>query len=148
MKRVWRLACCMLLSVVTATACLAQGLSVDWKFYGGASIQGNSDYDYCFYDAKGVAPTHDGHIRVWTKCLLGKDLDNIDVKTELGDRVVKNTAQKLSNTTSYQLQGLKISTWIRLYKLYSMKRLPTSAPLHPAPEYFTSSTALKKCYGN
>src|SRR5216684_2341244 len=96
MKRVWTLACCMLLSVVTApAACLAQGLSVDWKFYGGASIQGNSNYDYCFYDAKGVAQTPDGHIRVWTKCLLGKDLDNIDVNAELGDRVVKNTAQKI-----------------------------------------------------
>jgi len=95
----------ILFCAVCASASSAQELSVDWKFYGGASIQGNGDHDYCFYDAKGVAQTPDGHIRVWTKCLREKDLDSLDVETELGHRVVENTAQKLLNTTSRQSRG-------------------------------------------
>lgn len=71
---------CLLLSVGVAPPDLAQELSVDWKFYGGASVQGS---DFCFYDAKGVIQTPDGHMRVWTKCLPQKDLDSIDPKTEL-----------------------------------------------------------------
>jgi hypothetical protein len=92
MNRLGTLAYYMLLSVVTVPAGFAQGLSVDWKFYGGASIQGNSQF--CFYEAKGVAQAPDGHIRVWTKCLPQTALDNIDSTTELGDRIVQNTARK------------------------------------------------------
>ena len=93
MKRVGTLICWMLFSAVAAPACLGQGVGVDWKFYGGASIEGNSDF--CFYDAMGLAQTPDGHIRVWTKCLLQKDLDSVDVKTEFGEKIVTNTAQKI-----------------------------------------------------
>jgi hypothetical protein len=39
MKRVGTFACCMLFGVFAAPAGLAQSLSVDWKFYGGASIE-------------------------------------------------------------------------------------------------------------
>jgi hypothetical protein len=40
--------------------------SVDWKLYGGASIDGAS---FCFYDANGVVQEPGNQIRVWTKCL-------------------------------------------------------------------------------
>jgi hypothetical protein len=71
MNRLGTLAYYMLLSVVAVRAGFAQGLTVDWKFYGGASIKGN--HQFCFYEAKGVAQAPDGHIRVWTKCLPQKN---------------------------------------------------------------------------
>jgi hypothetical protein len=46
---------------------MAQAASVDWKFSGGASLDGHSE---SFYDARGVAKGQDGHIRVWTKVLF------------------------------------------------------------------------------
>jgi hypothetical protein len=91
MNRLGTLAYYMLLSVVAVGAGFAQGLTVDWKFYGGASIKGN--HQVCFYEAKGVAQAADGHILVWTKCLPQTALDNIDTKTALGNRIVQNTAK-------------------------------------------------------
>jgi hypothetical protein len=94
MKRVGTLAC-ILFAVVGAPAGLAKkGLSVDWKFYGGASLDGDSE---CFYDAKGVVQGPDGHIRVWTKCLLQKDMDSIDIKKDFNGKILENTAQKIAN---------------------------------------------------
>jgi hypothetical protein len=48
MKRVGTLAC-ILFAVVGAPVALPQALSVDWKYYGGAAIDGKSE---CFYDAR------------------------------------------------------------------------------------------------
>jgi hypothetical protein len=94
MKRVGTLAC-ILFAVVGAPAGLAKRrLSVDWKFYGGASLDGHSE---CFYDAKGVVPGPDGHIRVWTNCLLQKDMDSIDIKKDFDGKILANTAQKVAN---------------------------------------------------
>jgi hypothetical protein len=72
---------------------LAQPSSVDWKLYGGASVDGRS---WCFYDAAGVTRRTDGNIRVWTKCLLEKDLDSIDVEHEFNGAILKKTAQKVA----------------------------------------------------
>jgi hypothetical protein len=70
----------------------AQALDVDWKVYGSASVDGDV---VCFYDAKGVVRRSDGHIRVWTKCLLYKDIDSIDTKKDPGKTILKNSAQKV-----------------------------------------------------
>ena len=100
------LACCMLFGVIAGAACLAQGLSVDWKFYGGAKLGddasgaklGDDGKGICFYDAKGiVAQKADGHIRVWTKCLLQKDLDGIDPKTALGGKIIESAAEHMAH---------------------------------------------------
>jgi hypothetical protein len=83
-------------------ASLARAADVDWKMYGSASLAlldgGVLSSDrgvFCFYDANGITPTADRHLRVWTKCLLLKDLHSVDMKDELGGKIVKNTARKV-----------------------------------------------------
>jgi len=73
----------------------AQALDVDWKLYGWASVVGDSA---CFYDARGVVRRSDGHLRVWTKCLLLKDTDSIvsDIKKDPGRTILENSAQKVA----------------------------------------------------
>ncbi|HET9686943.1 MAG TPA: hypothetical protein VFP79_07155 [Pseudolabrys sp.] len=80
-----------------ALACckMAQAADVDWKFYGGASVDGDS---YCFYDSKGIVRTFDSHfshVRVWTKCLLQADLNKIDIKKDYGGQIVDSAARKM-----------------------------------------------------
>jgi len=65
----------------------AQGSNVDWKLYGSAHVDGEN---MCFFDAKGVVRSLDGHIRVWTKCLPQKRLDQ-----PISDDIAKLTAAKL-----------------------------------------------------
>lgn len=67
----------------------AQAADVDWKMYGTASDMGV----VCFYDAKGVVTRP--ALRVWTKCLLQKDVDSVDVNSELGKKIVDSGARKL-----------------------------------------------------
>ena len=67
----------------------AQTTSVDWKFYGSAD--GPS---HCFFDANEVK-TVERHIRVWTKCLLEKDLEGIDIEKDFDGRILKTVAQKV-----------------------------------------------------
>jgi hypothetical protein len=45
---------------------------VDWKFYGGASVDGLS---MCFYDANAVVQEPGNQLQVWTKCLPQEALD-------------------------------------------------------------------------
>ena len=73
-------------------ASLARAADADWKMYGTASFDGGV---VCFYDANGVTRTADRHLRVWTKCLLQKDLDSVDIKGEFGGRIVENAARKV-----------------------------------------------------
>src|SRR6266436_3955817 len=93
MKRVGTLAS-ILFTVMYAPAGMAQTLSVDWKYYGGAPIDGDT---LCFYEAKGVILRPDGHVRVWTECLLLKELDSIDIKSDLGKKIMENTVQKVGH---------------------------------------------------
>jgi hypothetical protein len=81
----------ILLALVSCAA-LAQASDVDWKAYGFASVDGAA---VCFYDSNGVARTPSGHIRVWTKCLLQKELDRVDIQHDFDGRILKNTAQKV-----------------------------------------------------
>lgn len=71
----------------------AHAADVDWKMYGGASVVGQS---FCFYDANSVARTSSGYIRVWTKCLAQNDLDGLDIKSDLGTKIVDRAARKIS----------------------------------------------------
>jgi hypothetical protein len=84
---------CILSTVICAPG-LTQTLSVDWKLYGGVPLDGDS---WCFYEARGVIVRPDGHIRVWTQCLLEKDIDNIDIKNDLGKNIIENAAQKVAS---------------------------------------------------
>jgi hypothetical protein len=58
--------------------------------YGTASIEGGV---VCFYESKGVITRP--ALRVWTKCLLQKDLDSMDPESELGKKIIENAAQKV-----------------------------------------------------
>ena len=71
----------------------ARAADVDWKMYGTASVEGGS---VCFYHANGVIVTPDRRLRVWTKCLLQKDLDSIDFESEIGKKIVDSGAQKVT----------------------------------------------------
>src|SRR5271154_576807 len=90
MKHICTLAC--LLYVAIRGPVSAQGSDVDWKLFGGAPVGGES---LCFYDAKGLTQQPDGHIRVWTKCLLKSDLDAIDIEKAFDGQIVKAAAEKV-----------------------------------------------------
>jgi hypothetical protein len=75
-----------------ALAASAQAADVDWKMYGTASIDGGV---VCFYESKSVVAQP--ILRVWTKCLSQKDLDSIDIKSELGKKIVENAARKMTD---------------------------------------------------
>src|SRR6266705_637271 len=85
---------CILFVAVGAQAGLAEALSVDWKFYGGASVDG--DNEFCFYDAKSVVQRPDGHIRVWTKCLPQNEMDSVDIEKDFDRKILENTAEKVA----------------------------------------------------
>lgn len=79
-----------LVAMITPSMGLAQ--SVDWKMYGwGSDPDGDN---FCFYEAKGLDRRADDHIRVWTKCLLQKDLDSVNIKNDYGGKILENSAQK------------------------------------------------------
>jgi hypothetical protein len=70
----------------------AEAADVDWKLYGGASVTVPS---FCFYDAGSTARTSSGYIRLWTKCLAQKDLDGVDMKDDVGRKIVDSAARKI-----------------------------------------------------
>jgi hypothetical protein len=81
-----------LLSVNTA---MAQGPDVDWKLYG--SISSNDSNEFCFFEARGVSRRPDGNVRVWTKCILQKDLDSIDIEKDADGKILDHSARKVAN---------------------------------------------------
>jgi hypothetical protein len=82
------------LMALTATA--ASAADVDWKAHGSAH-DNNGQGETCFFEAKGINRTPDRHIRVWTKCLFQKDIDNIDPDSDLGRRIVESATRKALN---------------------------------------------------
>jgi len=83
----------VLLALASATG-MALASDVDWKVYGGASLEGA---EICFYEANSVAHPADGHVRVWTKCLSQKEMDDIDIKHDFGGQILENAAQKVAH---------------------------------------------------
>jgi hypothetical protein len=75
-----------------ALAASARAADVDWKMYGTASIDGGV---VCFYESKGVIAQSASTLRVWTKCLLQKDLDSVDFDDDLGKKIVDSSARKV-----------------------------------------------------
>jgi len=82
----------LILWTIISVPTSAQALDVDWKVYGWASVDGDSA---CFYDATGIVRRSDGHIRVWAKCLLLRDMESIN-KGDLNKRITENSAQKVA----------------------------------------------------
>src|SRR5260221_6956924 len=59
--------------------------------YGTAAIDGGV---VCFYEEKGII-TQANNPRVWTKCLLQKDLDGVDADSEVGKKIVDGSGRKV-----------------------------------------------------
>ncbi len=87
--------CLLPLLLVIAHAALGQTIGVDWKLYGFAVVNGESQF--CFYDSKGVSQRPDKHLRVWTKCLAQTDIEAIDITKDFDGQIVKNAAQKVAH---------------------------------------------------
>jgi len=79
--------------IASTIASSALAADVDWKTYG--AYTGEEGDENCFYEEKGITRTSDGHVRVWTKCLLQKDLDSLDLESDLGKKIVDAVARKL-----------------------------------------------------
>jgi hypothetical protein len=79
---------------VSMTDVHAQAVGVDWKLYGFANLK-TSGPSECFFDAKDVTNSPDHRVRVWTKCLSQKDIDDLDLQKESLGEVMKNTAEKM-----------------------------------------------------
>jgi hypothetical protein len=86
----------MLFLFAGASGAEAQGSDVDWKLYGGIGPPVGEE-SRCFYDAKGLTQQLAGHIRVWTKCLLEKDLDaTLENDLEGKRTIAEATAKKVA----------------------------------------------------
>ena len=84
----------LVLFAIPAPAAARTG--VDWKIYGGTSV--DAEVLYCFYDANGVGYTPVHHIRAWTECLQQKDLDEVSLDKEAeGMIIIKNGAEKFAH---------------------------------------------------
>jgi hypothetical protein len=68
-----RLVALALLALITSGS-NSLGAEVDWKMYGGLSAEPDGN-EYCFYEERGVIRPQAHSVRVWTKCLLQKDLE-------------------------------------------------------------------------
>jgi len=74
-----------------------ENLSVDWKFYGGAPPDLFGE-NACFYDSKGVEKLPNNGIRVWTKCLLDRDLQDRSLQDERTQKLISDmSAKKIAN---------------------------------------------------
>ena len=81
-----------LLAALLATATFAFAQDVDWKLYGWADL---GVVSVCFFDAKNVTWTDDGHVRVWTECLAQNDLGKVDEKSDRHREVADRSAEKI-----------------------------------------------------
>jgi hypothetical protein len=75
-------------TLINATT-IAFADDVDWKLYGGASVENTPGF--YFFDAKSVVQESGGQLRVWTKCLDQKELDR-----PLGETTIDKAARKLA----------------------------------------------------
>jgi len=84
-----------LLFIALMGATSAQAADVDWKLYGGATIDQKAEV--CFYDANGVTWKSDKLFRVWTKCLLRADILKVDTKKGPGKAIIDESAKRVAH---------------------------------------------------
>jgi hypothetical protein len=80
-----------LLAALIGATTIAFADDVDWKFYGGVSVQ--NTLDFCFFDVKSVTQESAGQLRVWTKCLAQKDLE----RTDFDETATEKVTQKITS---------------------------------------------------
>lgn len=71
----------------------AHAADVDWKLYSSVTVAEGAAI--CFYEARSTRNTLEGYVRVWTKCLFQKDLDSVDINSDLGRSITERAAQKV-----------------------------------------------------
>ena len=69
--RAFPIAMALVLAALIGATTIAFADDVDWKLYGGASVENTPEF--CFFDAKSVIQESGGQFRVWTKCFVQKD---------------------------------------------------------------------------
>src|SRR5215469_754553 len=96
-ERLMRIAIASVLTLF-ATLASAQTANVDWKYYGRAvpNERAGKIELTCFYDANSIDDPTSGHVRVWTKCMDEKDMNNFDYNSDLGKKIIKAAAQKVA----------------------------------------------------
>src|SRR6516164_231221 len=80
----------MIMPTLLCVATPACATDVDWRVFGGGAGRVPT---LCFYDAAGVS--RELSMRVWTKCLLVKDMQAIDLKKDYDGRIWNATQQKV-----------------------------------------------------
>jgi hypothetical protein len=85
-----RLAIMLVALILVPVAAIAQAF--DWKLYGGATMPDGETW--CFYDAASVISSS-RHLRVWTKCLLQKEIFKVNVDHDFGGEIPKIVARKI-----------------------------------------------------
>jgi hypothetical protein len=128
-------------------AARAEPLGVDWKFYGGAQL-GDGQAE-CFFDAAGVAKEANGLIRVWTKCLLQKDMDRVDIEKDYGGRIAENAGRKLViETYTPPISKVESLNYDRVIDVTALEQTADIAPIEPVSRIFyeldCSKTVLRE----
>lgn len=100
-----------------------RGQTVDWKFYGGADVGGES---VCFYDANGVSRTGDQHVRVWTKCLPWSEVKKVD-----SDDLTKTGARKIEEGYVPPLVVIGVSKFDKVPEIVSIEEIADIAVIKP-----------------
>jgi len=71
----------------------ARAAEVDWTFTG--QVGDGEEAQECFFDAKSVKKQDSGHLRVWTKCMLLRDMKDVDIKKEHNGRILDDAADRV-----------------------------------------------------
>lgn len=90
---VWQ-ALLVLLMVSIVQRASAQSLDVDWKYFGGAVVDGKTVLT--FYDEKSLVRPPDGHIEVWTKGLAESEMIRVANAKKVDKAVVDRAAKKVA----------------------------------------------------
>jgi hypothetical protein len=94
--------CSRVIAAIAMAAVLSttvQAADTDWKMYGAASVEGGL---VCFYDANDVIRTPG--LRVWTKCLLQKDMDALDMDSGIGKKITESAARRVTAAVARRKQ--------------------------------------------
>jgi hypothetical protein len=116
-----------------ASSYLARAADVDWKMYGTASIDGGV---VCFYDANGITRTADKQLRVWTKCLLQKYLDSVDIKAEYSGTVLENAARKVLNKYVPPIMTVENGTFDQAIVIIQYEETANLSGIQPHARFF------------
>lgn len=119
-------------AIALTFASLARAADVDWKMYGTA----DDGSVVCFYDANGLTHTADRHLRVWTKCLLQKDLDGVDIKGEYGGRIVENAARKVLDKYIPPIASLEKPNFDQLIAVIQYEETANVSGIQPNARFF------------